>query len=163
MLLQVCITEHNYDIICQRQMLFFNSHISFPKLEPWWLWWFLFKLWFTSEQYKSWISFITQVVAKWYNSTGQEIDSLTLSAGYKQMIGKSTMLQVSPCHALFYYFVLSFKLWSWYFKIFFDKTNIYVPLPPVHIQGAWNYCQAKVKNIKYLSVEERMNVLTKHY
>ena len=161
-------------------MLFFKPHILFLKLEPWWLWWFLFKLWFTLEQYKSWISFMINCYRRfchsrwWQNDITQQVKKLTLSH-YKQMIGINRciginrwlvnlpMLQVSPCHVLTYYFVLSFKLWSWCFKIFFGKINIYVPLPPVHIQGVWNYCQANVKNIKYLSVEERMNVLTKHY
>ena len=60
------------------------------------------------------------------NSAGQEIDSLTLSAGYKQIIDKPTHIvnnsggDVSifdECHH----------------NIIFDKVNISVPLPLIYI------------------------------
>ena len=61
-------------------------------------------------------------------------------------------------------------------NIIFGKVNIRVPLPPVYIREVWNYSQANVENIKYaisnfiwskafenLSVDEKLNILTKHY
>ena len=42
-----------FEICSQGEKCFFDLYILFPKSEPWWVWWFMYKIWFTSEQYKS--------------------------------------------------------------------------------------------------------------
>ena len=38
---------------------------------------------------------------------------------------------------------------KYHHNIIFDKINIHVPLPPVHIHKVWNYNQPNVENINY--------------
>ena len=120
-------------------------------------------------------------------SAGQEIDSLTLSAGYKQIIDKPTHIVNNSMSCTEFLFCTNQNTSSNYGvdvsifdkchrNIIFGKVNIRVSLPPVYIREVWNHSQANVENIKYaisnfywskafenLSVMEKLHPLKKHY
>ena len=90
----------------------------------------------------------------------QEIDSLILSAGYKQIIDKPTHIVNNSISCIGLLFCTNRNTISSYgvdvsifdkchHNIIFGKANIRVPLPPVYISEVWNYSQANVENIKY--------------
>ena len=94
------------------------------------------------------------------NSAGQEIDSLTLSAGYKQIIDKPTHIVNNSMSCIDLLFCTNQNTISNYgvdvsifdkchHNINFGKVNILVPLSLVYIREVWNYSQANVENIKY--------------
>ena len=106
------------------------------------------------------------MVAEWWwqnditNSAGQEIDSLTLSVGYKQIIDKPIYIvnnSMSFIDLLFCtnqntipnYGVNVSIFDKCHHNIIFGKVNIRVPLPPLYIHELWNYSQGNVENIKY--------------
>ena len=117
------------------------------------------------------------------NSTGQEIDSLTLSAGYKQMIDKTTHVMNNSMLCIDLLFCTNQNTISNYrvdvsifdkchHNIIFGKINIRVPLPPAYVLEIWDYSQANVEmtkkaisNFKWseafenLSVDERVEHL----
>ena len=82
------------------------------------------------------------------NSTGQEIDSLTLSAGYKQMIDR-------PIHVINNSMsCINLSIWTnqsvisnygvyvsifdkCHHNIIIGEINIRVPLPPVYVREVW--------------------------
>ena len=91
------------------------------------------------------------------NSAGQEIDSLTLSAGYKQIIDKPTHIVNNSMSCIDLLFCTNQNTISNYgvdvsvfdkchHNIIFGKVNIRVPLPPVYIREVWNYSQGNVEN-----------------
>ena len=89
-------------------------------------------------------------------SAGQEIDSLTLSAGYKQIIDIPTHIvnNSMSCictnqNTISNYGVDVSIFDKCHHNIIFGKVNICVPLPPVYIREVWNYSQANEENIKY--------------
>ena len=94
------------------------------------------------------------------NSAGQEINSLTLSAGYKQTIDKPTHIVNNPMSCIDLLFCANQNAISNYgvdvsifdkchHSIIFGKVNVCVPLPPVYICQVWNYIQANMENIEY--------------
>ena len=93
-------------------------------------------------------------------SACQEIDSLTLSARYKQIIDKPThvvnnsmscidLLFCTNQNTISNYAVDLLIFDTYHHAIIFGKVNIRVPLPPVFIHEDWNYSQATVENIKF--------------
>ena len=94
------------------------------------------------------------------NSVGQEIDSLILSAAYKQIIDKPTHIVNNSISCIGLLFCTNQNTLSNYgvdvsifdkchHNIIFGKANIRVPLTPVYIREVWNYSQANAENIKY--------------
>ena len=94
------------------------------------------------------------------NSAVQEIDSLTLSAGYNQIIDKPTHIVNNSMSCIDLFFCTNQNRISNYgvdvsifnkchHNIIFGKVNIRVPLPPVYIHEVWNYSQVNKENIKY--------------
>ena len=78
-------------------------HLSFPESEQWWVWWFLYKIWFTSEHDVNHGLPLLSVVkgdfnacySRWWqnditNSAGQGINSLTSSTEHREIIDKPT-------------------------------------------------------------------------
>ena len=89
------------------------------------------------------------------NSTGQEINSLTSSAGYNQIIDKSTHVINNSMSCIDLIFCTNQNVISNYgvdvsmFKkchhnIIHGKTDICVPLPPVYVREVWDYNKANV-------------------
>ena len=94
------------------------------------------------------------------NWAGQEIDSLTLAAWYKQIIDKPThvvnnsmwcidLLFCTNQNTISNYAVDVLIFDKCYYNIIFGKVNIRVPLPPVNIHEVLNYSQAIVENMKH--------------
>ena len=117
------------------------------------------------------------------NSTGQEIDSLTSSARYKQIIDKPTHVINNSMSCIDLIFCTNKNVISNYgvdvsmFKkchhnIIHGKIDIRVPLPPVYVREVWDYNKANLENIKKavsnfnwnrafenLSVDEKVELL----
>ena len=94
------------------------------------------------------------------NPAGQEIDSLTLPAGYTQIIDKpihfvnnsTSCIDLLFCtnqNTILNYGVGVSIFDKCHLNIIFGKVNICVPLPLIYICEVWNYSQANVENIKY--------------
>ena len=97
------------------------------------------------------------------NSTGQEIDSLTSSAGYEQIIDKPTHVINNSMSCIGLIFCTNKNVISNYgvdvsmFKkchhnIIHGKIDIRVPLPPVYVHEVWDYNKANLENIKKSSI-----------
>ena len=102
--------------------------------------------------------------ARWWknditNSTGQETESLTSSAGYKEIIDKSTHVINNCMSCIDLRFCTNQNVISIYgvdvsmFKkchhnIIHGKIDIRVPFPPVYVREVWDYNKANVENIK---------------
>ena len=120
------------------------------------------------------------------NSTGQEIDSLTLSAGYKQILINLPMLQITLCHVLTFYFVLTkikFKIIELMCQ---SLTNVLIILSLVRLTSMYHSLQyvsvnseiivrqmwkiskkqhltlIRVKLLKIFPQIKQLNTLTKH-
>ena len=117
------------------------------------------------------------------NTTGQEIDSLTLSAGYKQIIDKPAHVTNNSMSCIDLIFCTNQNVTSNYgvdvsmFKkchhnIIHVKIDIRVPLPPSYVREVWDYNKTYVENIKKavsnfnwnrafenLSVDEKVELL----
>ena len=117
------------------------------------------------------------------NSVGQGIDSLTSSAGYKQIIDKRTHVINNSMSCIDLTFCTNQNVISNYgvdflmFKkchhnIIHGKIDIRVPLPPLYVHEVWDYNKANAENIKKavsnfnwnkalesLSVDEKVEVL----
>ena len=96
-------------------------------------------------------------------SIGQEIDSLTSSAGYKQIIDKPTRVVNNSMSCIDLIFCTNQNVISYYgidvsmFKkchhnIIHGKIDIRVPLPPVCVREVRDYNKANVENIKKSSI-----------
>ena len=96
------------------------------------------------------------------NSAGQEIDSFTLSAGYKQIIDKPTHI-INNCHALTSYFVLTkiqFQIMELMFQFLINVTitlflarltSVYHSLQYISVKSGITVKQTwKILNMQYL-------------
>ena len=117
------------------------------------------------------------------NPAGQEIESLTSSAGYKQIIDKPTHNINNSMSCIDLIFCTNQNVISNYgvnvslfnkcrHNIIHGKIDIRVPLPPVYVGEVWDYSKANVENIKKavanfnwkrafenLSVDEKVELL----
>ena len=93
------------------------------------------------------------------NLQGQELGSLTLSAGYNQIIDKPThVINISmPCIDLIFctnqsvisnHGVDVSVFDKCHHNIIYGKINIRVPLPPRYVREVWDYQKANIKNTK---------------
>ena len=93
------------------------------------------------------------------NFQGQELDSLTSSAGYTQMIDKPTYVIKNYKSCIDLIFCTNQNVLSnhgvdvsifnkCHHNIVFGKINIRVPLPPIYIREVWDYKAANIENIK---------------
>ena len=97
------------------------------------------------------------MVAELYtNSAGLEIDSLTLSAGYKQIINKSTHIVNNSISGIDHLFCSNQNTILNYggdvstfdkcqYNINFGKVNVCALLPPVCSHEVWNCSQVNVE------------------
>ena len=117
------------------------------------------------------------------NVKGEEIDTLTSSAGYSQIIDKPTHILNNSKSCIDLIFCTNKNIISNYgvdvsifekchHNIIFGKINISVPLPPVYVREVWDYSKANVEHInkaisnfnwhnafKDLSVDEKVKLL----
>ena len=117
------------------------------------------------------------------NLAGQEIDSLTSSAGYKQLIDKPTHVINNSMSCIDFLFCTNQNVISnvgvdislfkkCHHNIIHGKFDIRIPLPPVYVREVWDYSKANVENIKKavsyfnwkrafqnLSVDEKVELL----
>ena len=93
------------------------------------------------------------------NLTGQEIDYLTSSAGYKQIIDKPThvidnamscidLIFCTDQNAISNYGIDVSMFKKCHHNIIHGKIDIRVPLPPAYVCDVWDYNKANVENIK---------------
>ena len=93
------------------------------------------------------------------NLTGQEIDSLTSSAGYKQIIDKPThvidnsmscidLIFCTDQNAISNYGIDVSMFKKCHHNIIHGKIDIHVPLPPAYVCDVWDYNKANIENIK---------------
>ena len=93
------------------------------------------------------------------NSVGQELDSLTSSAGYSQIIDKPTHIVNNSMSCIDLIFCTNTNVISkhgvdvsifekCHCNIVFGKIDIRVPLPPVYLHEVWDYSKANAENIK---------------
>ena len=119
------------------------------------------------------------------NLQGQELDSLTLSAGYNQIIDKPTHVINTSMSCIDLIFCTNQSVISshgvdvsifdkCHHNIIYGKINIRVPLPPAYVREVWDYQKANIENIKKaisnfdwnkafenLSVDEKVDFLNK--
>ena len=117
------------------------------------------------------------------NVKGEEIDTLTSSAGYSQIIDKPIHILNNSKSCIDLIFCTNKNIISNYgvdvsmfekchHNIIFGKINISVPLPPVYVREVWDYSKANVEHInkamsnfnwhnafKDLSVDEKVKIL----
>ena len=100
---------------------------------------------FNARCYRWWKNDIT-------NLQGQELDLLTLSAGYNQIIDKPTHVINTSMSCIDLLFCTNQSVISNHGVdvSIFDKChhNIRVPLPPIYVREVWDYEKANVENIK---------------
>ena len=93
------------------------------------------------------------------NLEGQELDSLTLSAGYNQIIDKPTHVINTSMSCIDLIFCTNQSVISnhgvdvsifdkCHHNIIYGKINIRVPLPPTYVREVWDYEKANIENIK---------------
>ena len=93
------------------------------------------------------------------NLEGQELDSLTLSAGYNQIIDKPTHVINTSMSCIDLIFCTNQSVISnhgvdvsifgkCHHNIIYSKTNIRVPLPPTYVREVWDYEKANIEDIK---------------
>ena len=93
------------------------------------------------------------------NLQDQELDSLTLSAGYNQFIDKPTHVINNSMSCIDLMFCTNKSVISnhgvdvsifdkCHHNIIFGKINIHVPLPPTYVREVWDYKKANIENIK---------------
>ena len=119
------------------------------------------------------------------NHQGQELDSITLSAGYNLITDKPTHVINTSMSCIDLIFCTNQSVISnhgvdvsifdkCHHNIIYGKINIRVPLPPTYVQGVWEYEEANIENIKKaiynfdwnkafenLSVDEKVDFLNK--
>ena len=120
------------------------------------------------------------------NADGRALDTLTSSAGYKQIINKptDTLNNSFSCIDFIYFFILYIMniisnydvdlsiFEKCHHSIIFGKINIRIPLLPSYVREVWDYRKANVKSIQKaiqtfdwvkafgnLSVDEKDDVL----
>ena len=93
------------------------------------------------------------------NLTGEEIDTLTSSAGYAQIIDKPTHILNNSMSCIDLIFCTNKNITSnhgvdvsifdkCHHNIIFGKFDIRVPLPPTFVRKVWDYSKANVEHIK---------------
>ena len=93
------------------------------------------------------------------NAAGLELDSLTSSAGYTQIMDKPTHAVNSSMSCIDFIFCTKLNVISkhgvdvtifdkCYHDIIHRKINIRVPLPLTYVREVWDYRKANVENIK---------------
>ena len=93
------------------------------------------------------------------NSAGLELDSLTSSAGYTQIMDKPIHVVNSSMSCIDLIFCTNLNIISKYgvdvnifdkcgHDIIYGKINIRVPLPPTYVREVWDYRNANVEKIK---------------
>ena len=93
------------------------------------------------------------------NLTGEEIDTLTSSAGYSQLIDKPTHILDNSMSCIDLIFCTNKNIISnhgvdvsifdkCHHNIIFGKIDIRIPLPPVYVREVWDYSKANVEQIK---------------
>ena len=104
------------------------------------------------DSYRWWKNDIT-------NYQGQELDLLTLSAGYNQFIDKPTHVINTSMSCIGLIFCTNQSVISnhgvdvsifdkCHHNIIYVKINIRVPLPPTYVQEVWDYEKANIEHIK---------------
>ena len=107
---------------------------------------------FSAHNTRWWKSDIT-------NSSGIELDSLTLPAGYTQIIAKSLLAVSSSISCIDLIFCTNLNVISkhsvdvstfdkYHHDIIYGKINIGVPLPPIYVREIWNYRRTNIENSK---------------
>ena len=93
------------------------------------------------------------------NLQGQELDSLTLSAGYNQIIDKPTHVINTYISCIDLIFCTNPSVISnhgadvsifdkYHRNIIYGKINICVPLPSTYVREVWDYKKENIENIK---------------
>ena len=93
------------------------------------------------------------------NLTGEEIDTLTSSAGYAQIIDKPTHILNNSMPCIDLIFCTNKNIISkhgvdvsifdkCHHNIIFGKIDIRVPLPPIFVREVWYYSKANVEHIE---------------
>ena len=93
------------------------------------------------------------------NSAGLELDSLTSSAGYTQIMDKPTHAVNSYMSCIDLIFCNNLNVISkqgvdvtifdkCHHDIIYGRINIHVPLPPTYVHEVWDYGKANVENIE---------------
>ena len=93
------------------------------------------------------------------NLTGEEIDTLTSSAGYAQIMYKPTHILNNSMSCIDLIFCTNKNIISnhgvdvsifdkCHHNIIFGKINICIPLPPIVVSELWDYSKANVEHIK---------------
>ena len=93
------------------------------------------------------------------NSIGQELDSLTSSAGYSQIIDKLSHIVNNSMSCIDLIFCTNANVISkhgvdvsifekCHHNIIFGKIDIRAPLPPANVRQVWDYSKANAENIK---------------
>ena len=93
------------------------------------------------------------------DSAGQEVVSLTSSAGYSQIIDKPTHIVNNSMSCIDLIFCTNTNAVSkhgvdvsifekCHHNIIFGKTDIRVPLPSAYVREVWDYRKANAENIK---------------
>ena len=98
---------------------------------------------FNARSTSWWKNFIT-------NTPGQEIDSLTSSAEYAQIVDKPTHVlnNSMSCKNIISNHGDDVTIFEkCHHNIIYGKINIRVPLPPVYICEVWDYSKANIENI----------------
>ena len=179
-LLQVYITQHNYDVIClsetflnssQNEKCFLTCIYRSPSQNQ--------------DEFKNFCnnfdillnnindelplcSIVTSDFnarySKWWknditNLQGQELDSLTLSAGYNQIIDRPTHVINTSMSCIDLIFCINQSVISnhgvdvsifdkCHHNIIYFKINIRVPLPPTYVREVLDYEKTNIENIK---------------
>ena len=92
-------------------------------------------------------------------SAGLELDSLTSSAGYTQIIDKTIHAVNGSMSCIDLIFCINQNVISkhgvdvsifdkYHHDIMYDEINIRVPLPPIYVREVWDYKKGNVENIK---------------
>ena len=102
------------------------------------------------DSYRWWKNDIT-------NYQGQELDLITLSAGYNQIINKSTHVINTSMSCIDLIFCTNQTVISNHgvdvsifdkCHIIYGKINIRVPLPLTHVREVWDYEKANIEHIR---------------
>ena len=93
------------------------------------------------------------------NLQGQELDSLTLSAGYNQIIDKPTHVINTSMSCIDLIFCTNQSVIlnhgvdvsifdKCHHNIIYGKINTRVPLPPTYVREVWDYEKANIENVR---------------
>ena len=93
------------------------------------------------------------------NTAGLELDNITTTAGYNEMIDKPAHFinESSSCinHPGFFKYQFCKKLWKWLLiyekchqNIIYGTLNFDIPLPPPYYRDVWDYKHANTESIQ---------------